>query len=344
MPSESSTERAEALVIWVAQALGEPVVLAPASSDASFRRYFRLVLASGETRILMDAPPSHEAILPWLEVQRRFEQAGLAVPQVHAFDQALGVVLMQDLGERLLLQTFETASAIDPYAAALASLLRLQGRVSTSGLPSYSASLLQQELRLFPEWLLERHLGLPLTGSDQQHWQDLVDLLVGSALAQPQVCVHRDYHSRNLTPLDPPQQGVGVLDFQDAVVGPITYDLVSLLRDCYWAWPDEAVDAWSLRYHASLVEAGLPGAPTEAIWQRWFDWMGVQRHLKAAGIFCRLWHRDGKKAYLADVPRVLAHIEEESAGYPELEWLLWFIETHVRPAWRRRAEAPAPST
>lgn len=329
---DAATRRCRQLAQWAASQLSHPVVLEPASSDASFRRYFRLQTDDG-TRILMDAPPEHEPLAPWLSCRSQLAAAGLRVPQVDAVDLELGTVLMEDFGSEVLLDQIDACRVDSLYQSAMTSLLRIQTGASTAGLKPYSAELLRRELRLYSEWLLGRHLGLTLDAAEVAEWQALEAGLIGSALSQPRVFVHRDFHSRNLTPPLVTGGAPGILDFQDAVLGPISYDLVSLLRDCYVAWPEAQVEGWLDAYHEQLLQAGLPGAPTPALWRRWCDWMGVQRHLKAAGIFCRLCHRDGKPGYLNDVPRIHDYLLAVARRYPELEALERLVRTRVIPAW-----------
>ena len=316
---------------WVAGTLDLPVAdIAPASADASFRRYFRLRLADGTTRIVMDAPPSQEDCRPFIRIAGWLGGLGLHVPQVLAADEARGFVLLSDLGTRTYLEALDGDSADALYGDALDALLVLQRDFTDPGgrLPPYDEDLLREELDLFTRWLLARHLGLELPAPVRRTMEAAFDALVANALDQPQVAVHRDYHSRNLMVSAP---NPGILDFQDAVCGPLTYDLVSLLRDCYIRWPAERVAAWRDDYHRRAREAGLTTAGTDTF-RRWFDLMGVQRHLKAAGIFARLWHRDGKPGYLPDVPRTLGYVVEAAREHEVLRGLGRFVEETVLPA------------
>lgn len=307
--------REAALQAWVEEVLGTPVAgLAPVSGDASFRRYFRAVEA-GRSHIAVDAPPEHEDSRPFLGVAERLRSAGLHVPEVRAADLEQGFLLLSDLGDTLYLSELDAHSADRLYGAALEALLRMQA-APAEGLPPYDAALLGREMGLFREWYLGRHLGWRPDAGEERALEDCFGRLAEEALAQPRVFVHRDYHSRNLMVADP---NPGIIDFQDAVHGPITYDLVSLLRDCYIAWPEERVAAWVADYQARAEGAGLLEPVPPATFRRWFDWMGVQRHLKAAGIFARLNHRDGKPGYLRDIPRTLGYIRQVCARYPELE-------------------------
>ncbi len=303
--------------------------LVPASSDASFRRYFRLHLPDGETRIVMDAPPAHEDCCPFVAVNQRLEAAGVHVPHIHAQDLERGFLLLEDLGDRLYLGELDEASADRLYGEAMDTLLRIQ-RADASGLPDYDRALLAREMALFPDWLLEVHLGLDLAPAERRMLGSVFEHLIDNALAQPRVLVHRDYHSRNLLVCD--ADSPGVIDHQDAVFGPITYDLVSLLRDCYIAWPHERVAGWLEDYAEAAVAAGLLDEVQCARLPEWFDLMGVQRHLKAAGIFARLCHRDGKAGYLGDIPRTLGYILAVAEWRPSVAPLAGFLERRVMPA------------
>ncbi len=301
--------------------------LKPASGDASFRRYFRIELADGTTRIVMDAPPPMEDCRPFVRICRAFEEVGLHVPHIFAQDLDQGFLLLSDLGSQLYLDALSPKTVDRLYGDALGALVVIQACGPLEGLPPYDRSLLLQEMELFREWLARRHLGLGLSGEEERMLDGVFDLLAANALEQPRVCVHRDYHSRNLmvtTPCNP-----GILDFQDAVVGPVTYDLVSLLKDCYIRWPREQVHQWAMNYFLLAQQSGVLQGEHEKDFLRWFDLMGVQRHLKAAGIFARLNRRDGKPGYLKDIPRTLGYIVELAPHYPELEELGAFIEQRV---------------
>ncbi len=322
-------QRLEQLNHWLADKLGLPdYEIAPASADASFRRYFR-VSFNGESRIAMDAPPQQEDSRPFVAVGRVLHQAGLNVPQILHDDLEQGFLLLSDLGSRPYLDALTEESVERLYGDALGALAAMQTCVPSENLPAYDEALLQREMALFPDWFLTTHLGLTLSDSEQQLLSETFTLLAESALAQPQVFVHRDYHSRNLMVCE---HNPGILDFQDAVRGPVTYDLVSLLRDCYIAWPRQQVEEWVQGYHDIALDHGIIRAPMSAQFLRWFDLMGVQRHLKAIGIFARLNHRDGKPGYLNDIPRTLGYVEEVSARYPELRDFASFIAERVRPA------------
>jgi len=314
---------------WLGRELGsESFTLAPASSDASFRRYWRVSHAGG-TLIAMDAPPAHEDCGRFADLARRFRAIGLNTPEVHAEERELGFLLLSDLGDRLYLAHLDAEHADGLYGDALSALALIQQRGPQDGLPLYDAAFLLREMGLFREWFLETHLGLTLTEDTIALFDAVQRLLVESALEQPRVCVHRDFHSRNLmiTETDNP----GVLDFQDAVVGPLTYDLASLLRDCYVSWPEERVTRWALGYQRTAIRLGILDDEDPARFLRWFDLMGMQRHLKACGIFARLSHRDGKTNYLGDIPRTLGYVSQVSSRYPELADLSRWLAEEVAP-------------
>ncbi len=314
-------ERRASLQGWAEEQLGWPnVELTPASTDASFRRYFR-VERDGNSYILMDAPPDKEDCAPFVHVSRLLQELGLHVPEVIAAD-ARGFLLLSDLGHRQYLDELNEHTVDRLYGDALGALATLQScAVADCGLPAYDRELLLFEMSLFRDWLLGSHLGMQLNDAQLAGLNRSFDTLADNALQQPVVCVHRDYHSRNLMMSD--FHNPGILDYQDAVTGPMTYDLVSLLRDCYIRWPRERVEGWALGYFELARQTGIlrPDQADEQQFLRWFDWMGVQRHLKAAGIFARLYHRDGKSGYLEDIPRTLGYVEEVCTRYPELEEL-----------------------
>ncbi|ROR34673.1 aminoglycoside phosphotransferase family protein [Inmirania thermothiophila] len=313
-----AAERAERLRAWLAARLGTAVPpLEPLAGDASFRRYFRLHLG-GLGLVAVDAPPEREDSAPFVRLAGRLAALGVAVPRVLAADLAEGFLLVTDLGDTCYLEALREGDADALYGAALETLLRMQAgaRPWAATLPPYDEALLRAELDLFPRWYLGRHLGARLGAAARRVLESAWRRLVAEALAQPRLFVHRDYHARNLMRL--PEGGPGVLDFQDAVLGPATYDLVSLLRDCYIAWPPARVRGWALAWRAEARALGLLPDVGEARFLRWFDWMGVQRHLKAAGIFARLYHRDGKPGYLADIPRTLGYVTAVCEAYGEL--------------------------
>lgn len=290
--------------------------LVPITNDASFRRYFRVAL-DGVSHIIMDAPPDKENCHPFIDIAQRLQASGLNAPKIVASKLEQGFLLLTDLGSQLYLPALNEAQQVDNlYGDALDALVLMQTNTSSQGLPLYDHQLLHKEMDLFTNWLLDKHLNLSLSPADQASLEKCFELLSTSALSQPQVFVHRDYHSRNLMIV--PQHNPGILDFQDAVKGPVTYDLVSLLRDCYIAWPLKRVKEWARRYYTQAQQASILKGIDEAQFFHWFDWMGIQRHLKASGIFARLYHRDGKSGYLKDIPRTLNYIVEVSANYPEL--------------------------
>jgi aminoglycoside/choline kinase family phosphotransferase len=305
----------------------EPASLAAASGDASFRRYFR-VSAPGldqGTAIVMDAPPDKEDCRPFLHAAAVLADSGITVPRIHAHDLQQGFLLLEDFGSVTYLEVLNEQTAPALYAEASAALVRLQAAGQGSRFARYDDALLSREIGLFVPWYVERHLGLSLSPAETQSFEQVSRLLVERALAQPAVLVHRDYHSRNLMLL-PGDRNPGVLDFQDAVCGPITYDLVSLLRDAYIAWDEEQVLDWSVRHWDRCRRAGLPVASDFAAFYQDFEWMGLQRHLKVLGIFARLSHRDGKPRYLQDCPRVMASARAVARRYLALEPLARLLD------------------
>ncbi|WP_297527391.1 aminoglycoside phosphotransferase family protein [Thiohalobacter sp.] len=325
-------ERLAALARWAQAQLDiASLDVAPASADASFRRYFR-ARDGGRSWILMDSPPEREPLTAFLDVARRLGAIGVHVPEVIAADPERGFALLSDLGSRPYLDALDDASADRLYGDAMAALRVIQARGPGPGeLPPYDEALLRGELALFSDWLLARKLGIDTDGATGELLASAFDRLVANGLEQPQVCVHRDYHSRNLMVVE--HNNPGILDFQDAVIGPVTYDLVSLLRDCYIRWPRAQVEAWAVGYFEQALQAGIlrDGITDETGFLRWFDLMGIQRHLKAAGIFARLDLRDGKPGYLADIPRTLGYVAEVGARYPELARLAGFVADEVLP-------------
>lgn len=314
-------KRFEALKEWTGRVLGAGTFdVRPASADASFRRYFRVTWGQ-QSLIAMDAPPDKGDMRSYVAIARRFHALGLNVPEVLEEDHERGFFLITDLGEQLYLPNLNARTVERLYGDALGALVVLQAGTSAGAadkfLPDYDEALLTRELEIFREWYLGRHLGLKLSAGQNRVLDEIFVQLMRSALSQPRVWVHRDYHSRNLMVTRP--NNPGILDFQDAVLGPVTYDLVSLLRDCYIAWPYERVEDWAKGYHELALQSGIPVGEDDARFLRWFDLMGVQRHLKATGIFARLNHRDGKPGYLADIPRTLGYVHEVSARYPELQ-------------------------
>ncbi len=297
--------------------------LTPASADASFRRYFRACFADGATRIVMDAPPEREDCAPWLHAQQIFHAAGVHVPEVLATDLAQGFLLLSDLGSTTYLAAFDADNTLSLYRDAIDALVRIQAASQPGQLPPYDRILLKRELDLFPDWYVARHLNIELSPAQRRTLDDAFDKILTANLAEPQVNVHRDYHSRNLMLTTP---NPGIIDFQDAVFGPISYDLVSLLRDAYVEWPEELVLDWAVRYWEKARQAGLPVRADFADFYRDFEWMGVQRHIKVLGIFARLCHRDGKQGYLADMPLVAKYLRAACARYRDLGPLLKLLD------------------
>lgn len=337
--SSAPDPRRDQLAQWLHTVLGaEPFDLQPASADASFRRYFRATRGE-QTWIAMDAPPDKEDLGPYVHVAAILVDVGVNAPRVLARDDAQGFLLNTDLGSRTYLAELDAKGDADRlYGDAISALVRMQAGTSAqcASLPAYDEPLLRREMSLFPDWFCEKHLEVDLS-SYREGMKHVYDVLVREALAQPKVFVHRDYHSRNLMVSEAERHGPnpGILDFQDAVHGPLTYDLVSLLRDCYIAWPIERVHAWVRAYGEKARAAGLAVPANEATVLRWFDMMGVQRHLKAIGIFARLWHRDGKPGYLKDIPRTLNYVDAVSANYPELASMRALIHERILPALQR---------
>ena len=323
-------ERLEQLKNWLDNELNfSEYTLRPASADASFRRYFR-VLHAGVSYVVMDAPPEKEDSQPFVTISKMFFDLGLNVPEV--IDESLeqGFLLLSDLGSAPYLDVLNEETVERLYGDALGALATLQACTpQQASLPSYDRTLLLNEMELCREWLIGKHLGVSPDTVQTGIIDAAFELLAENALAQPRVCVHRDYHSRNLmhTGINNP----GILDFQDAVIGPVTYDLVSLLRDCYIDWPRARVEDWALGYLDLALQSGILRAEQDDPPQflRWFDLMGMQRHLKAAGIFARLKHRDGKDGYLQDIPRTLGYVVEVAARYDELAAFGRFIDAEV---------------
>jgi aminoglycoside/choline kinase family phosphotransferase len=319
---------------WLARVLpGVTLRREPASDDASFRRYFRIHRGDAASLVLMDAPPAHEDCRPFVDVARRLRAAGVHAPEVLAQDLDQGLLLLTDLGATAYLDRLSPRSADALYQDAIATLVRMQAHVDTGGLPEYDAARLHQEMDLFDEWFVRGHLARSLTPSQHERLQQARTRLAQACLEQPRVFVHRDYHSRNLMVLETPDgdargNGVdlaagnpGVLDFQDAVLGPVAYDLVSLLRDVYVAWEPAQVQRWVEHYRQQAMRCAVLRDVSEACLQRWFDLTGLQRHLKVAGIFARLFYRDGKPRYLGDLPLTLRYLREVSACYDEMDGL-----------------------
>jgi N-acetylmuramate 1-kinase len=315
--------RLAALERWVAAQLcelgrGAGFSLAPASADASFRRYFRARLDDGASYVVMDAPPATEDCVPFVRVAGLLRAAGVNAPEVLAQDLGQGFLLLTDLGNRTYLEALRQDPAVDAPALfrdATDALLRWQLATRPGELPPYDEALLRREMALFPEWYAAKHLGKPLSRAQADVFDAAQGELLRSALAQGRVYVHRDYMPRNLMVAEP---NPGVLDFQDAVEGPVSYDMVSLMRDAFISWTEEQVLDWTARYWEKAKRAGLPVEADFAEFWRGFEWMGLQRHLKVLGIFARLSHRDGKPAYLADTPRFVGYAHAVTTRYRAL--------------------------
>ena len=331
----AADSRLTTLEEWVVHDLGRRVArIEVASADASFRRYFRIVHPDGSTLIAMDAPPDKEDIRPYLKVAGLLQSVGVHVPQVHAVDLARGYVLLEDLGSMQFLEQLQRGGDPDAlYGDALAALVRIQSRGQDAArtLGPYDAAVLDREMALMPEWFLARHLAFESGAEAQSLLRRTFDTLIAATLEQPRVLVHRDYHSRNLMVVA--GHNPGIIDFQDALDGPVGYDLVSLLKDCYLAWPRARVEAWLREYRAALRRAGaaaIAGA-SDAEFLRWFDFVGLQRHIKVLGIFARLWYRDGKVGYLADLPLTLEYVRDTASRYGELQSFARWLEAQIVP-------------
>jgi aminoglycoside/choline kinase family phosphotransferase len=328
MSSNKSPDlRLQQLQEWlsgVAEPKVSPASIRPASSDASFRRYFRVDGEDGQTYIAMDAPPPQEDVNPFIHVAEVFGASGATVPKILAKDIERGFLLLTDLGSTTYLHLLNHDTAHKLYLDAIDSLVLIQAQSQPGVLPEYDRALLHRELMLFPDWYINKHLGVTLTEKQTESLNKVFDVLLANNLAQPQVYVHRDYHSRNLMVL--PQGNPGILDFQDAVYGPITYDLVSLLRDAYIQWDEEMVLDWAIRYWERAKRAGLPVNPDIDAFYRDFEFMGLQRHIKVLGIFARLYHRDGKDAYLKDMPLVMEYTRKAAGRYKQLAPLIVLLD------------------
>jgi len=339
-------KRQQQLNLWLqGQFPGVPFTLAPASADASFRRYFRATFGDGSTRIVMDAPPEHEDCRPFLHVALLFEDAGTHVPHVYAQDLDQGFLLLSDLGNTTYLQALTPQNARAMYGAATDALIKIQLASSADTLPPYDEALLRRELNLFPEWYIAKHLGITLSDKQQAKLEQVFARIVANNLSQPRVYVHRDYHSRNLMVTEPNGQArsllpnlpplageganeslcdrcltsPGIIDFQDAVYGPITYDLASLFKDAYIKWEEPEIIDWLIAYWEKARKAGLPVRADFGQFYWDYEWMGAQRHIKVLGIFARLCHRDGKDGYLKDMPLVMDYLRAACARYVDLK-------------------------
>ncbi|KAF7600886.1 MAG: aminoglycoside phosphotransferase [Candidatus Dactylopiibacterium carminicum] len=317
-------QRLQQIHAWLEKQLPDQnFTLAPASADASFRRYFRATLADGSTRIIMDAPPTHEDCRPYLKVAHLFGEAGAHVPQVFAEDLEQGFLLLSDLGHQTYLSALTQDNADALYADALGALAVIQRASRPDVLPEYDRALLLRELMLFPEWYVTRHKGIALNDGETAELMQVFERILAVNLAEPRVFVHRDYHSRNLMISSP---NPGVLDFQDAVYGPITYDLTSLFKDAYIHWDEERTLDWLVRYWEIGRQIGLPVRADFAEFHRDYEFMAAQRHIKVLGIFARLYHRDGKDGYLKDMPLVMRYLKAACRRYSELRPLLRLLD------------------
>ncbi len=325
--TSSSDDRFSQLTHWLTT-LATPRVridsLRPASADASFRRYFRVDADDGATYVVMDAPPPQEDVRPFIQVARLFGEAAISVPHILTQDVTRGFLLLSDLGPTTYLDRLNHDSAHQLYMDAIDALILLQVHSRPDALPEYDRAVLARELALFPDWYIGKHLDATLTANQRAELDKVFDVILANNLAQPQVYVHRDYHSRNLMVMA--KGNPGILDFQDALYGPITYDIVSLLRDAYIEWDEELVLDWAIRYWERAKRAGLPVAPDIDRFYRDFEFMGLQRHLKVLGIFARLYHRDGKDGYLKDLPLVMQYTRKTAGRYRELKPLLRLLD------------------
>jgi len=331
--THQSDRRLDKLAAWLAGQLAQTgFSIQPASADASFRRYFR-VTVDGTSYIAMDAPPDKEDSHPFVRIAGYLNGMQVNAPRVLAENYADGFFLLTDLGDRHYLSVLNEDNAADLYTDAMQALLRIQsgGAQYVAQLPPYDHALLWREMELFRDWYLHRHLGLTLDNAQHDILNRTWELLAQNALQQPVVFVHRDYHSRNLMYVKNGGDNPGILDFQDAVAGPLTYDLVSLLRDCYIKWPAAQLAGWTRYYYDQLLANRLVEDVSYAQFMRWFDLMGIQRHLKASGIFARLNYRDGKPGYLADIPRTLGYILDVAPAYSELHDFVSLLRQRVVP-------------
>ncbi len=322
-------DRAAARLAWTRQVLDDAsLTLQPASADASFRSYWRTA-HGGQSWIVMDSPPQREDPRPWLAIGARLAAAGLHVPAVQAHDLQQGFLLIEDLGSRLYLAELNGANADRLYGDAMDALLAMQTRVPSDDLPPFDHAVLVSGLEVMPEWFLQRHLGHAPACGEWDVLEAAFGVIVRNALAQPRRFVHRDFHSRNLLVVD--ENNPGIIDFQGALHGPLTYDLASLLRDAYIAWPRERVEGWVESYRRRLLGAGVIDASVDAAhFLRWFDLTGLHRHVRVLGQFYRLWYRDGKPGYLRDVPQVYRYVIEVAGSYPELADFAALLERHVQ--------------
>jgi len=315
--------RTTTLLKWAQYTLNDSeLYIKVASADASFRSYWR-VFSRSKSYIVMDAPPQHENCIPFIDISKKLDNCGLNIPRVMAQDLTQGFLLLTDLGTVQYLSILSDQNYLILYQDAIKALHNMQQYTLKTNIPEYNQELLGEEINLFSDWFLHKHIGIDLNHQQRTIMDETKNILIENALAQPQTFVHRDYHSRNL--MKTSENNPGILDFQDAVIGPVTYDLVSLLKDCYISWPQLSILQLSNEFRVKFNQ--LNNMSIEANqWKRWFDLMGVQRHLKAIGIFCRLNYRDKKKGYLKDINRILCYIRTSCVNYPELMPLLKLIQ------------------
>lgn len=323
----ASDPRLALLIDWITTLSDfglQPDTMRPASADASFRRYFRIDGKDGQTYILMDAPPPQEDVRPFIQIAELLANCGVTVPRVFASHVEQGFLLLTDLGSVMYSQLLNHDTAQKLYMDAIDSLLQIQTHSQPDGLPEFDRAWQLKELQIFPEWYVAKHLGAELTPARQAQIDHVFEQILANTMAQPQVTMHRDYHSRNLMVMV--EGNPGIIDFQGAMRGPITYDLVSLLRDAYIEWDEEQVLDWAIRYWERARHAGLPVPHDVDSFYRDFEIMGLQRHLKILGLFCRLAYRDGKKHYLADLPLVLAYVRKTARRYTNLAPLIRLLD------------------
>jgi hypothetical protein len=330
-PATSSDTRLTQLTAWLATlGLVEAESCRPASADASFRRYFRLDVVPalraklGDTLVAMDAPPERENVPAYIHVQGLLLEAGVSVPAIVAQDVPNGFLLLSDLGTTTYLQRLNVDNAPFMYSDAVDALIKFQLTSAPGVLPEYDRAFIERELNIFPEWFVGKHLGVTMTDAQSATLKKVFEAIIANNLAQQQVFMHRDFHSRNLMFMD--QGNPGVLDFQDAVFGPVTYDLASLLRDAYVQWDEEIVLDWVVRYWQRAKAVGLPVNPDIDAFYQDFEFMALQRHLKILGLFCRLNYRDGKSAYLADLPTVADYVRKTCNRYIALKPLARLLD------------------
>jgi aminoglycoside/choline kinase family phosphotransferase len=327
-------QRQQQLTDWLSGLYpNETITITLVFADASFRRYFRATFADGSTKVVMDAPPQHEDCKPFLHVGKLFEDAGTRVPHVYAQDLKQGFLLLSDLGNTTYLQALSADNACSLYGAATDALIKIQLASKENELPPYDEAFLRRELNIFPEWYIAKHLGVTLTAKQQAKLEEVFGRILANNLAQPSVYVHRDYHSRNLMAVG--DNNPGILDFQGALYGPITYDLASLFKDAYIRWEEEEIMDWLIHYWEKARKVGLPVREDFGEFYRDYEMMGVQRHIKILGIFARLYYRDGKDGYLKDMPLVMDYLRRASERYIDLKPLLVLLmelEMHAQQA------------